>query len=415
VSERDDSELRRAVIGLAAQFTILILVLLALMGALLYSIVSAGSAESVSRTLTDATLIDSPTDAPLGVFVAISVNNQLTVSRNAPPGLPDTAAMSQVQASRGSEQASVQVSGRPYSVLTVFRNGRVVQAAIDQHEGREELGRLVQALVIAGAAAAVLAAGCSVWMARRAMRPLAQSLALQRRFVADASHELRTPLTLLSTRAQLLVRKVAGTGQARADVELAGGLERIVQDTRLLTGILDDLLVSADPRIAVDLTPVDLCSVADSAVESSGHGARNQGIALERTGSGTPVTVLGSPMALHRVFLALISNALDHARASITVEVTAHGRNAVIRVIDDGPGFAPDMLRGRVFERFASSRPAGGPYPHTRHYGLGLALVAEIAARHHGSVSIAPPPGGGAAVVVVLPLATKRQAPDRLV
>jgi len=415
VSELDDSELRRAVIGLAAQFTILILVLLALMGALLYSIVSAGSAESVSRTLTDATLIDSPTDAPLGVFVAISVNNQLTTSRNAAPGLPDTAAMSRVQASRGAEQASVQVSGRPYSVLTVFRNGRVVQAAIDQHEGREELGRLVQALVIAGAAAAVLAAGCSVWMARRAMRPLAQSLALQRRFVADASHELRTPLTLLSTRAQLLVRKVAGTGQARADVELAGGLERIVQDTRLLTGILDDLLVSADPRIAVDLTPVDLCSVADSAVESSGHEARNQGIALERTGSGTRVTVLGSPMALHRVFLALISNALDHARASITVEVTAHGRNAVIRVIDDGPGFAPDMLRGRVFERFASSRPAEGPYPPTRHYGLGLALVAEIAARHHGSVSIAPPPGGGAAVVVVLPLATKRQAPDRLV
>ena len=415
MSELDDSELRRAVIGLAAQFTILILVLLALMGALLYSIVSAGSAESVSRTLTDATLIDSPTDAPLGVFVAISVNNQLTTSRNAPPGLPDTAAMSRVQASRGAEQASVQVSGRPYSVLTVFRNGRVVQAAIDQHEGREELGRLVQALVIAGAAAAVLAAGCSVWMARRAMRPLAQSLAVQRRFVADASHELRTPLTLLSTRAQLLVRKLAGTGSPPAEADLAGGVERIVQDTRLLNGILDDLLVSADPRETSEPRPVELCSMADSAVELAGDEARSRGIALERTGSSTPVMVLGSPMPLQRVFLALISNALDHAGTSITVEVTAPGRNAVIRVIDDGPGFAPQMLRGRVFERFAISRPAEGPNAPIRHYGLGLALVAEIAARHQGSVSIAPPPGGGAAVVVVLPLAAKRKATDRVV
>ncbi|MDQ6754089.1 MAG: HAMP domain-containing histidine kinase [Actinomycetota bacterium] len=412
MSER--SELRRTVTRLAAQFTILILVLLALMGALLYSIVAAGSAESVSRTLTDATLIDSPADAPLGVFVAISSNNALTVSRNAPAGLPDTAAISRVLASHATERVTLEVAGRPYSVLTTFRNGRVVQAAIDQHEGPEELGRLVQALVIAGAAAAVLAAVCSVWMARRAMHPLVQSLALQRRFVADASHELRTPLTLLSTRAQLLRRKLAGAGPPAANTEVAAGVERIVEDARSLTGILDDLLVSADPRGAAEHAPVDLGTVADRAVDISGDEARSRQIRLERIGSPAPVTVLGSEISLQRVFTALISNALDHARTSTTVEVGSRGRDAVIRVIDDGPGFAPDELRGRAFERFASSRPSDGSVAVTRHYGLGLALVAEIAALHHGSVSIAPPPpGGGAVVAVVLPLAGDRKATDR--
>ncbi len=363
-----------------------------------------------------ATLIDSPTDAPLGVFVAISGNNGLTASPNSPAGLPDTGAISRVLASHDTERESLQVAGHPYSVLTAFRDGRVVQAAIDQHQGAEELGRLVQAMLIAGAAAAVLGAAFSVWMAGRAMRPLTQSLTLQRRFVADASHELRTPLTLLSTRAQLLRRKLAGEGPPPERAEVAGGVERIVEDTRLLTDILDDLLVAADPRRTGGHEPVDLLQAADGAVSMAGVEAQSRSIGVERTGSAEPVTVLGSEISLQRIFTALIANALDHARTSITVEVGVRGRDAVIRVSDDGPGFALDELHGRVFERFASSRPAAGAAAVTRHYGLGLALVAEIAALHHGHVSIAPPaPAGGALVVVVLPLARYRKVPDRRV
>ncbi|MFI5086598.1 MAG: sensor histidine kinase [Actinomycetales bacterium] len=416
MTSRDGADLRRAVTGLAAQFTVLILVLLALMCGLLYSIVAAGSAESENRTLTNATLIDSPADAPLGVFVAIAGAGGLTVSRNAPAGLPDTAAIGRVAASRSTERRTVRVSGHPFTVLTTFRDGRVVQAAIDQHEGAEELGRLVQSMMIAGAAAAVLAAVFSVWMARRAMRPLAQSLTLQRRFVADASHELRTPLTLLSTRAQLLRRKLTGGGTAPARAELAGGIERIVEDTRLLTDILDDLLVAADPRKTADHVPVDLRKAAEAAVGLAAGDARSRAIGLELTGLQAPVTVLGSEISFQRIVTALISNALDHASTAVTVEVGVRGRDGLIRVGDDGPGFAADEIRSRrAFDRFASSRPSEAAAAGARHYGLGLALVAEIASRHHGTVSIAPPTdAGGAVVVVTVPLAPSRKDPARL-
>jgi two-component system OmpR family sensor kinase len=404
VTTRDQSEFRRAVTRLAIQFTALIVTLLALMGGLLYSVVTTGARESDNRKLAAATLIDSPRDAPLDVFVAILNNGQLTLSRNMPAGLPDTSAINRVLASHRSETGTSQVAGRNYAVLTAFHDGRVAQAAVDGHESQEEADRLVLAMSSTGAAAAVLAALVSVWMAGRALRPLAESLALQRRFVADASHELRTPLTLLSTRAQMLRRKLTSPGAQPGPEEVADGVERIVEDSKLLTGILDDLLISADPRAAADYEPVNLGSIGAGAAALAEAEAQKRAIRLESHFPSAPVTVRGSEVSLGRVFTALISNALDHAKSTVTIQVGTRGREAVIRVADDGPGFPPGFDT-RAFERFATSRADAGVEGVSRHYGLGLALVAEIATLHKGRVGIDSSPTGGAAVVVTLPLA----------
>lgn len=405
MTARDRSEFRRAVTRLAIQFTALIVALLVLMGSLLYSVVTSGARESDNRKLAAATLIDSPRDAPLDVFVAILNNNgQLTVSRNMPAGLPDTSAINRVLASHRSETGTSQVAGRSYAVLTAFHDGRVAQAAVDNHESQEDTDRLILAMGSTGAAAAVLAALISVWMASRAVRPLAESLALQRRFVADASHELRTPLTLLSTRAQMLRRKLTRPDAQPQPGEVADGVERIVEDTKLLTGILDDLLISADPRAAADYEPVDLGSIGAGAAALSAAEAERRSIKLETRLPSMPVTVRGSEVSLGRVFTALISNALDHAKSTVTIQVSTRNREAVIRVADDGPGFPPDFDT-RAFERFSSAR-GDSREGVSRHYGLGLALVAEIATLHKGRVrTVSGPPGGGAAVVVTLPLA----------
>ena len=105
-----------------------------------------------------------------------------------------------------------------------------------------------------------------------------------------------------------------------------------------------------------------------------------------------------------RLFISLISNAVDHATHTVRVDVVASGRTAEIRVGDDGPGFPADM-RERAFERFSSSRAGSREDAAPRHYGLGLALVAEVAARHGGDVRVEPTePGTGAMIVVRLPL-----------
>ncbi|WP_291049444.1 HAMP domain-containing sensor histidine kinase [Herbiconiux sp.] len=398
-------DLRRAALRLTAQFTALVLVILAVVGAVVYGLVSASVAESDQRALVAATQLDSPQDAPSGTYLSLvdgRSGGQLISSDGLPAGLLDTEAIESVAAGGADVQERRTIDGHDYLLLTTSSTGdrnrdRVVQVALDLHESGEELARLATALVLGGAIAAVLAFAAAYLMARRAIRPLADALALQRRFVADASHELRTPLTLLSTRAQMLKRR-SGPG---LPPDVTASVDDIVTDTRALTDILDDLLIAADPRSVPDPVPVDLAAVADEAVGLLRDAAVERGIDLTRAGTTGPAGIVGSRAALLRLVIALATNAIDHARSAVTVTVSVANGRAVVRVTDDGPGFTPEVA-ATAFDRFAGGRSATGTEG-SRHYGLGLALVAEIVHRHHGTVRVDQPPAG-AAVVCTFPL-----------
>lgn len=108
--------------------------------------------------------------------------------------------------------------------------------------------------------------------------------------------------------------------------------------------------------------------------------------------------------ALGRAVTALIDTALGHARTQVDVRVARRGRTVVVEVSDDGPGISEEMLP-RMFTRFAGQRPADDAPGARRHYGLGLALVSEIATRHGGQVTAAnrPVPATGAVLRLELP------------
>ena len=401
MNTRDEAELRRAARRLAAGFAALMVVLLAIVGLLVYGLVAASAAESVRHTLDEAVRVREAHQAPPGVYVVIYHDGAAEVSRDMPPGLPDVAAIEHVALGSGPLEGRVESGGHSYAVRTELVGGRVVQAAVDEQESQEELQRLLLALLLSGVAAAAVSAAAGVLMARRAMRPMAEALAMQRRFVADASHELRTPLTVLSTRAQLLRRRLDRTDTPATGPEVAGAVDGIVEDARQLAEILEDLLISADPRETQSIERVQLQAEADAAVAAQQPEAARRGLELLRSGERDAVSVDGSAVSLRRAVTALIANALDHARRTVRVEVQRQGRHAVVRVVDDGEGFPPGA-EAWSFERFASSRTSESG---ERHYGLGLALVAEIAVRHSGTVRIESAAGQGATVAMELPLA----------
>ncbi|MEO6944696.1 MAG: HAMP domain-containing sensor histidine kinase [Lacisediminihabitans sp.] len=385
--------------------TFLLLMLAAIAGSVLL-IVSAGQNESSLQLLRTATdNVDSVQDAPSGVWLAISDQGRLTVSPGMPDGLPDIAVMSSVASGGEPIDSDVVIGEHSYTVHTAESKGRVVQAVLDRHESQEQFNRLMLALVMTCGGAVVVSSLIAVWLARRAMRPMADALELQRRFVMDASHELRTPLTLLSTRAQLLKRRL-DTSSASQDqaAEVGSDVEAIIEDAGSLNTILEDLLIAADSR-QLDRVPVDLVAVADDVVRSFGLSATRAGVTLTRTGIDGELEISASPTSLRRALVALVDNAIQFAQSRVEVALSDDVLGVNVTVSDDGPGFTKEM-KTRAFERFATTRvrePRDGGNRTASHYGLGLALVADVAAQHGGSAVIESQPGSGAVIMLRLP------------
>jgi two-component system OmpR family sensor kinase len=376
----DDRELRRTARRIGFQAAALILACLATVAIVQWVLVERSSVSDAHARLSDVTSnIDRPDEAPRDVLVTISDPQGVHSSVGMPAGLPVLEDLDSVRRTGITSEHSLSVTGHEYLVRTERSGDRVIQAALDRQPIEEESRRLIASLLWAGLFGLVLAALMAYWLAHRAVAPMAATIALQRRFVADASHELRTPLTLLSTRVQLLSRRLRNDqGDPRDDIE------GILADTQNLTKILDELLLAADTRQALSRELLDLASLASDVVESARAEARSRGLDIALHTDGATL-VSGHTAGLRRAVVALIDNAMDHAASRVNVRVVRSARRVLLEVEDDGPGIDPAVIP-RMFERFASSR---GPTESgaRRHYGLGLALVSDVASAHGGKVS----------------------------
>lgn len=222
---------------------------------------------------------------------------------------------------------------------------------------------------------------------------LADALARQREFVADASHELRSPLATLRNSIEVQTR----FGQ---DVDWREVAENVLAETVRMQALTEDLLLLARLDGGVrhgDLT-VDLAGLAEEQIAERAH--LDPRLTWHADTAG-PALVGGDEGPLARILRNLLDNAARHAATTVTVRVTAQHGTVRLTVTDDGPGIAPED-RERVFDRFirlddARARDDGGS-------GLGLAIVRGVTARYGGTVVVGEGPGGE--FVVELPEAT---------
>jgi two-component system, OmpR family, sensor kinase len=228
-----------------------------------------------------------------------------------------------------------------------------------------------------------------------------------RRFVGDASHELRTPVAAIRAYAELFRR-----GADRHPEDLPRLLRRIESEATRMGVLVDDLLLLTrlEQGRPLDRRPVDLGAVAAEAVEAARavDPERPLELGIGRTDS---VEVLGDQDRLRQVVDNLLANVRAHtpagAAARVRVWSDAEAEAGVVEVADDGPGLTREQAE-RVFERFYradgsrsrvpnGSSAAGGA-------GLGLSIVAAIAAAHGGRALVRSTPGDGAVFRVELPL-----------
>ena len=218
----------------------------------------------------------------------------------------------------------------------------------------------------------------------RAQEEVQDAVKRRDEFLAMLSHELRNPLAAIRNADSLLREK-------DLDIETAVEARDVVQSQlRHLTRLLDDLLdVSriTNDKLMLQLEVVDLRKSMMEATECVQHHIDSKAQQLFVEAPGEPVFVLGDVGRLQQAQVNLLVNACKYTPqgGSIRFELTQVDNDAVLSVIDDGIGVAPDLAQ-TIFELFVQSeqsldRSQGG-------MGLGLPLVKMIAGAHGGTVTL---------------------------
>lgn len=218
------------------------------------------------------------------------------------------------------------------------------------------------------------------------------------RFASNVAHELRSPLTTLATTLGVLEsRRGELSPRGQQALDLLGAevrqFERLVQDlleiSRYEAGVVDQAL-----------EPVRLDELVGHAMAME----RAEDVPLVVEPGADNLSVLGDKRRLERVVANLLGNARSHGEGAVEVRVQRRGDRARLLIDDAGPGIRPED-RARVFERFSRGQLARRRLGGTEvGLGLGLSLVAEHVALHHGTVWVEDRPGGGARFVVELPM-----------
>jgi signal transduction histidine kinase len=225
---------------------------------------------------------------------------------------------------------------------------------------------------------------------------LEASFDAQRRFVANASHELRTPLATM--RASLDVA-VAKPDPAASTVALADRLRvQLDRVDHLLGGFL--VLARAQHGTPADAETVDLGDLVDAALRERSAEAAAKGLRVTvQVPAGTAVH--GSPALLARLVANVVDNAVTHNDDGGWIRITGSaGETDAVLVVDTGGRSLDQREVDRLAQPFAR---LGGERVGSS--GLGLSIVAAVAAAHGGRLTLLARPEGGLRVSTTLPVA----------
>jgi two-component system, OmpR family, sensor histidine kinase TctE len=224
-----------------------------------------------------------------------------------------------------------------------------------------------------------------------------QSIAAQKRFLADAAHQLKTPLAGLRMQAELALREGA------QEVDLKQSLKQVSRSSVRATHTVNQLLALARAEASGQSVPMQTCDLAALTVQvvqdclpramekriDLGYEGVQPG-AQSDPAQSCDAAVLGNPTLIKEMVRNLVDNAINYIGASdahpgvITARVLADpfGKIVLLQVEDNGPGIAL-AERDLVLQPFYRTlgQEADGS-------GLGLAIVAEIALQHKASLTL---------------------------
>jgi signal transduction histidine kinase len=210
---------------------------------------------------------------------------------------------------------------------------------------------------------------------------VATLLQAHRRLLANASHELRSPLARIRMALEL-----------HGDAADAPWLEGMRRDCAEIDEQIEEILLASKLETVRTEAPVEPLDLAALVAEECSR--------LNVPFELVPAPLRGDARLLRRLLRNLLDNAQKHGGRDVAASLSlAPDGSYLLQVSDRGPGI-PAADRERVFEPYY--RPAGARETGSG-WGLGLALVKQIAEHHRGGVSCREREGGGCVFELRLP------------
>jgi two-component system sensor histidine kinase KdpD len=221
-----------------------------------------------------------------------------------------------------------------------------------------------------------------------------QAEMLRADILSIVSHELRTPLASILNFGAVL----RGSSSSLGERSVQQTIEQILRQARRIDRLLSDLLEIdrlRHGREAPARRPTNVAELASEIAESHREGGRPIRVRAQLT------TAYVDPAKIERVVDNLLANAVKHTPpdSRIALRLERVGDDLLIIVDDNGPG-VPDVHKEAVFEIFDRGPKAVSNQPGS---GIGLTLVARLAALHGGKAWVEDSSSGGASVRVLLP------------
>lgn len=231
----------------------------------------------------------------------------------------------------------------------------------------------------------------------------------QRRFVANASHELRTPLSAERAMLELVMSDEEATVETFREV-----CAQVLDESERQEQLIEALLTLAQGQRGLEhREPLELAAVVEGVLERASAEIAQRGLHVGV--SAEPVWSQGDPRLLERLVSNLIDNAVRHNLPGGDIHLSLRSRadRVELRIANSGPDVPAEEV-GRLlapFQRLGADRVGH----HCDGLGLGLSIVAAIAAAHDAELTVKPRRSGGLEVAVSLartePPATQAPTP----
>jgi signal transduction histidine kinase len=220
----------------------------------------------------------------------------------------------------------------------------------------------------------------SLYMAKRATRPVREAWEKQRRFVSDASHELKTPLATISINADALLLNDSGdhkkwVGYIKDEVN---SMSTLVNSLLTMAKTDDGIDKSSYERFDLSCCLIDTITVYEAAAYGKGIDVRSD---IEKG-----IFLNSDEISVRRIISALIDNAVKYTNQDGFIAISLRKNKSIeLQIENSGAGISQEDIP-HIFERFYRADKARENEDGS--FGLGLSIVKGLLEQFGGEISV---------------------------